>query len=333
VIQKIEDIEMLNSFNKLNKITTFLQTKTYFEFLKSKNIKVEVQGEIRNNTLISSCLFSIVEAKRGKALQIIHGPVVPDGNVMTFRQYLDCLKNIAKQNKCDFIRLNPINEFDEKIDTIFKTNGFLLTPFENVFHRTNRIDLTKLNKNNLNKNFSLILQEKIKDYKELENKKQLRIDIVKELDDDCRFLTEQQETEQQTFDSIKDITNFLGQNNMSIVAKCYYNDKLVAFQTFVTNYSYICNHHGASLKDNIDFTSFIHYKMILHALENNFELYDFWGVSEINDSKHPWNNSSKIKRHFGGYDVENLSGYDFPLTPKYWVMNLYEKYQKIKRGH
>jgi lipid II:glycine glycyltransferase (peptidoglycan interpeptide bridge formation enzyme) len=333
VIQKIEDIDLLTQFNKQNHIKTFLQSQEYFQYLQENNIQVELIGELRNGALISACIYSIVNAKRGKALQVMHGPIVTDDNIMTIRQYLDFLKNIAKQNKCDFIRINPISPKIDNIDLTFKTNGYIPTPFENMFSITNRVDISRKNNGNLLNSFSIIMQEKIKDLLQKEKEKKLKVVFDTVLGDDCRLLTEQQENEQQSFDQIQQINNFFATKNKSLVAKAYYEDELVAFQTFVINHKYICNHHGAQLKQPIDYNALIHYKTMQKAIEMGLTEYDFWGVSDKADSKHPWSVSSISKRHFAGDDYVYISGQDLPLTPKYWLMNLYEKYQKIKRGH
>ncbi len=333
MIQKIEDINLLTQFNKQNQITTFLQSLEYFQYLQQNNVQVELIGELRNGALISSCIYSIVNAKRGKVLQVMHGPIVTDDNIMTIRQYLDFLKNIAKQNQCDFIRINPLSPRIDNIDLTFKTNGYLPTPFENMFSITNRVDIGKLNSSNLLDSYSIIMQEKIKDLLAKEKSKKLSVVFDTLLGEDCRSLTEQQQNEQQTYDQIKNINNFFATKNKSLVAKVYYEDQLVAYQTFVISNKYICNHHGAQLKQAIDYNSIIHYKTMLKAIEMGLTEYDFWGVSAKDDSTHPWSTSSISKRHFAGNDYLYICGQDLPLTPKYWLTNLYEKCQKIKRGH
>ena len=333
MIQKIEDINLLTQFNKQNKITTFLQSLEYFEYLKENNIQVELIGELRNGALISACIYSIINAKRGKALQVMHGPVVIDDNIMTIRQYLDFLKNVAKQNNCDFIRINPISPKITNIDLTFRTNGYLPTPFENMFSITNRVNLAKVKKDDLLNSFSEEMQVKIKDLLTKENDGSLRVEFTTELNEDCRFLTEQQQNEQQTFEQIMQINNFFATKGKSLVARAYYEDKLVAYQTFVINNEYICNHHGAQLRQSTDYNALIHYKTMQKAIGMGLTEYDFWGVSDKQDTRHPWSLSSISKRHFKGDDYVYISGQDLPLTPKYWLTNLYEKCQKIKRGH
>ncbi len=333
MIQNIQDIELLNQFNKTYSPKTWLQTATYYYYLINKGEKVELIGELRNGALISACIFSIVDAKRGKAIQVLHGPIVPDFNSITIRQYIDLLKNKAKQNKCDFIRINTLFPPLEQIDLVFKTNGFIYTPFENMFSNTSIIDLSNKDAKTLYSTFSPYLQEKLTNLLELEANGDIKVEISESLDEDCRTLTEQQSTEQQTFDSIKEITDYYTSKKSTIVARLFYKNKLSAYQTFIINENYLCNHHGAVIENDLEYNLLIHYKIILKSIEMGIKFYDFWGIAPIDDGKHPWSKSSFLKRQFAGDDFKYLGGYDYALTPKYWLTNMYEKYQKIKRGH
>jgi lipid II:glycine glycyltransferase (peptidoglycan interpeptide bridge formation enzyme) len=333
MIQNIQDIELLNQFNKTYTPKTWLQTYNYYNYLLKKGKKVELLGEMRNGALISACLFTIVEARRGKAIQVLHGPIVPDFNAISIRQYLDLLKNKAKQYKCDFVRINTIFPTVEQVDLVFKTNGFVHTPFENMFANTSIVDLSELKASTLLASFNPIMQDRIKKLLELEATGEIMVEFRESLDMDCKVLTEQQLTEQQTFESIADITNYYSEQKSSIVARLYYNKTLSAYQTYIINDNYICNHHGAVIENELEYNTFIHYKTMLKCIEMGIKHYDFWGVAPREDDKHPWNKSSYLKRQFSGDDYSYLGGYDFALTPKYWLTNMYEKYQKIKRGH
>jgi lipid II:glycine glycyltransferase (peptidoglycan interpeptide bridge formation enzyme) len=333
MIQNIQDIELLNQFNKTYTPKTWLQTYNYYNYLLSKGVKVELLGEIRNGALISACLFTVVEAKRGKAIQVLHGPIVPDFNSISIRQYIDLLKNKAKQNKCDFIRINTIFPTIEQVDLVFKTNGFIHTPFENMFANTSILDLTELSAQNLLSSYSPAMQTRLKKLIEIEQTGDIMVEFRDMVDEDCRPLTEQQTTEQQSFESIASVANYYASIKSSLVARLYYKKTLSAYQTYIINEGYICNHHGAVIENELEYNTFVHYKTMLKAIEMGIKFYDFWGISPKEDDKHPWNKSSVLKRQFSGDDYAYLGGYDFALTPKYWLTNMYEKYQKIKRGH
>jgi lipid II:glycine glycyltransferase (peptidoglycan interpeptide bridge formation enzyme) len=333
VIQKIDDIELLKQFNRSYDVNTFTQSYEYFKYLESSGVVVGLVGEIKNKNLISACVYSIINAKRGRALQVIHGPVIPDQNAITLRQYLDYLKNIAKQNKCDFIRINPITTSEDNTELGFKTNGYQRTPFENMFGITNIVNLSGKNAKSLLAGFSKTYQAKVNGLLELEKKGEILVTFENLLGEDCRKLTENSDVEESEFDSIMKISNYFGSKNHGFVTRLYYKKQLSAYQTYVINADYLCNHHGAQQLGELDFNILIHYKTMLRCIELGISKYDFWGLCEKTDTKHPWFKSSSAKRHFGGEDMLYLSGQDLALTPKYWLTNLYEKYQKIKRGH
>ncbi|MGL4758782.1 MAG: peptidoglycan bridge formation glycyltransferase FemA/FemB family protein [Patescibacteria group bacterium] len=335
MIQNIQDLDLLKQFNKTYNPKSWLISKTYFEYLLSQGEKPELIGEFRNNSLISACLFNIVEAKRGKALQVFHGPIIPDFNSISYRQYLDFLKNIAKQKKCDFIRVNPLSPKMEQVDLVFKTNGFISTPFENMFSTTIQINIENKSIEEVYEGFSIELKENLQKLFSIEKKGDFRVEIVDELSDDCESLTEQQETEQHSFKNIQSVTNFFCSKGEGFVLKLYYRNELRAYQTFVINPNngYVCNHHGAVIKSDLNYNLLIHYTALKKCIESGYTVYDFWGTAPKDKFKHPWRATTNFKSQFGGIEVEYLNGYDYALTPKYWLTNMYEKYQKIKRGH
>lgn len=335
MIQKIIDLELLKNFNNKNNINTFTQSYEYLAFLQEKGVQAELVGEVKNNQLISSCVYSIYSAKRGKVLEVIHGPVVLDSNPNTHKQYLTILKNIATQNKCDFIRINPICKKAIEHEKLFRDNKFLSTAFENMFSRTNILNLKDKSLKTLENKFSSSLNSNLKKLLELEKANIIKIVIDKKLDDECKNILEKSNTEEQSFDSINKTTNYYGNLNKGFVIKLYYKDQLAGFQTYVINNKYICNHHGSSmiLKNDLKLDQLIHYKAILQTIELGLETFDFWGVSDPDNKRHPWFVASNLVREFGGEDCIYLAGQDLALTPKYWLTNLYEKCQKLKRGH
>lgn len=326
---------MLKNFNKKNNICTFTQSYEYLVFLQQKNIQAELIGELKNNQLISSCVYSIYSAKRGKVLQVLHGPIIIGHNPTIYKQYLTILKNIATQNKCDFIRINPICNKTIDNEKIFRDNKFLSTAFENMFSRTSILDIKGKSLKDLQQNFHTNLNNNLKKLLELEKSNHIKIVIDKNLDNNCKTILEQSKIEEQGFDSIDKTTSYYGNINKGFVVKLYYKNQLTGFQTYVINNKYICNHHGTSsnIKKDLNIDQLIHYKAILHALELQLETFDFWGVCDPDNNRHPWFSSSNLVREFGGEEYIYLAGQDLALTPKYWLTNLYEKCQKLKRGH
>jgi lipid II:glycine glycyltransferase (peptidoglycan interpeptide bridge formation enzyme) len=60
------------------------------------------------------------------------------------------------------------------------------------------------------------------------------------------------------------------------------------------------------------------WEAIKKAKTDGCTIYNFWGVSPDNNSKHPIAGVSKFKRRFAGYDYSLLHAQDLPLSFKYW---------------
>jgi lipid II:glycine glycyltransferase (peptidoglycan interpeptide bridge formation enzyme) len=78
----------------------------------------------------------------------------------------------------------------------------------------------------------------------------------------------------------------------------------------------------------------IAWEAIKEAKKRGCVLYDFWGyVNPQTESKHPWAGPTLFKMGFGGRSFEYLKTQDFPLSKKYWLNYIIEKFRKIKRGY
>ena len=78
--------------------------------------------------------------------------------------------------------------------------------------------------------------------------------------------------------------------------------------------------HGYALWENIK-----------EAKEDEYRYFDFWGVAETDDHRHPWYGLSLFKRGFGGYSVDSLGVWDCPLSPRYLAVSAVEQVRKLLR--
>src|SRR3989344_4882572 len=84
-------------------------------------------GIFDNEELISVALVIKHTAKRGSFLLVPHGPVIIRENLYEVLSVLkDKLKEIAKSQKIDFIRINPVCKRSLENEKIFKDLGFRL---------------------------------------------------------------------------------------------------------------------------------------------------------------------------------------------------------------
>jgi FemAB family len=353
---------LINKFICKNKFMTFALSPSYIDLQEQNGLKVSACGiftdtKKEGKELSSLCIYSIVSAKRGTALQVVHGPLIPgktDENLELYRQYLQFLEIVARKNKCDYIRVNPVCGNSLNLKEVFKKLKYHPTPYENLPFSTNFLDLedfmhrhakTSDLEGTFYASYSKSCRDNLRKLNKLEKDGSLVFKhsetLPKEAEEIYKSLVKKNNYSAKEFESVSKETVHYSKDNLSFVALAYYNKKLVAFATFIKNHKkglYVANHHSASIMDKAivgsnNFTTFLHHKSIQHMAKDGISIYDFWGVNPTDQPKHPWANFSKFKRSFQGQDYAYMPGQDLPLTPKYWITNLYERYQKTRRGH
>ncbi len=71
---------------------------------------------------------------------------------------------------------------------------------------------------------------------------------------------------------------------------------------------------------------FLAANMILDAKKQGFKQFDFWGITDSEDSNHPWFGFTKFKRSFGGKERRYLGTWEKPVNkPVYNIINLIKK--------
>ena len=91
--------------------------------------------------------------------------------------------------------------------------------------------------------------------------------------------------------------------------------------------------HGASVKDEEKTAASyaLQWEIIKQSKKRGQRLYDFWGVIDENDVKHPWYGISLFKKGFGGQIMPYLTAQDFSLSFKYKLINALEIFRKTRQ--
>jgi len=89
--------------------------------------------------------------------------------------------------------------------------------------------------------------------------------------------------------------------------------------------------HGASVHSEVPAAYFLQWEAIRTAKKEDLDIFDFWGIAESDDPRHPWYGLSLFKKGFGGYRVEYLGAWDFPLTNRYLAVAGVEQTRKFLR--
>ena len=321
---------------------TFLQSWNWGEFQKMMGNKIWRFG-IYNNSgdLFSVVLIVKMVAKRGKFLLVPHGPNIKQQATSDKRQVLailfDGLKKIAKEEKVDFIRINPILERNEENNRIFKDLGFRPAPIHMHPEASWKLDVRPSVEEiliNMRKTTRYLIRQAQRDNNievfQSKNIEDVRIfnglhsEVVK-AQRFVPFSLDYLKKEFMAFQQDNQISIFFGKYQGEIIAASY-----VVFWSGIGFY-----HHAALLPKfhKIPVSYLLLWEAIKEAKKRGCVLYDFWGyVDPKTQAKHPWAGPTLFKMGFGGRAFEYVKTRDFPLLKKYRLTYLFEKLRRMKRG-
>lgn len=331
---------------------TFLQSWNWGEFQKSLNNKIWRFGIYENGALISVALIIKHSARRGSFLLVPHGPVEKSNIKYQKSKILEILlnklKELAKQEKVDFIRISPIwpdrsatavadGEKTPENEKLFKDLGFRLRPLHTHPESSWKLNIEPPENeilNNMRKTARYLIKQaqnnkdieifQSKDIKDIETFNKIHLEVVKKQ----KFVPFSLEYFKKEFSA------FLQDDQIAIFfAK--YKDKIIAasFEIFWSRLAFY--HHAALLPEykKIPASYLLQWEAIKEAKKRGCKIYDFWGyIDPLKYPKHPYAGPTLFKMGFGGYKEEYVKTQDFIISKKYWLSYIVETIRKFKRG-
>ncbi len=346
-IKEIQKKDIWENFLSGCQEKTFLSSWNWGEFQIKVGNKIWRLGiydkeQITNNSeqLIAVVLVSKITARRGTFLLIQHGPNIKNSNSKNeiLKMLLEKLKQIAREEKADFIRIAPLLERNGENIEIFKKLGFREAPMHaNAYEATWKLDITPAEEELLGKMRKttryLIRQamknqditvEKSGEPDGIEAYQKLNREVAKR-QRFVPFSSEYINNEFEVFTKDGEILLFLGKYRNELASAA-----LVVFWSGVGFY-----HQAASSSKyaKLSIPYLLLWEAIKEAKNRRCDLFDFWGyVNPKKEPKHPWSGPTLFKMGFGGNAFEYVKTQDFPLSKKYLLVYFFEKLRKIKRG-
>ena len=329
---------------------TFLQSWNWGEFQEKMGNKIWRLGVYDKEELKGLSLVTKVAAKRGTFLLIQHGPVIKNSKFQIpnskqtpnkfqiLNTLLDKLKEIAKEEKCSFIRVAPLFERNEENKKLFRSLGFREAPMHaSAYEATLKLDLT-LSEDELLKNMRKTTRYLIRQC--LKNQ-----DITIERRDDAAAALEYQKLNEEVAgrqgfvpfsgEYVKnEFESFIKDGQALFLFGKYKGEAAAA--ALVIYWSGIGFYHQAASRSKYQKLSIpylLQWEAIKEAKRRGCAWYDFWGyVDPKKKPNHPWAGPTLFKMGFGGEVREYVRTQDYPLSRKYWLINAFEGLRKIKRG-
>lgn len=310
---------------------SFLQSYQYGQFYNNLGQKIWRLSLIDSEKIVGTALIVKLQTKFGSFLYCPAGPILTDLK-NSFSLFLDELTKIAKDEKVDFVRLDPrILTADER--EFFEQSGFKEARYFTQPECTQILSLED-SLGTIRSNFSESTRYNIG----WVERKGVRVKISdQEADIDIFVSLLQQTAERQNFrlhyhkDYYKKQYLALRDKNLAKLFLAYEpekDDSEVLAAAVVVNYGDTATYlHSASSSKNPKLRApyLMQWKIIEDAKLNGFRKYDFWGVSPNDDPKDPWRGVTDFKKSFGGEKVCYHKPYDLVLSPKYQLTTFLDK--------
>jgi len=262
----------------------------------------------------------------GNYLYCPYGPVAEDKE--SFKQAIEHLSRIAKQNKAVFIRVEPQLEDSAKYFPKSAKKSTDLNPKE-----TWLLDLT-----GNDEELKTRLPSRLLRYYRAAAKKGITIETSHN-PDDIHYLLDLQKA----LAAEKGISTFsenylkteLGQPFATLYLAKYRENQLekviaagLVFDDDTTRY----NLQGAQSDEGrkLHVTGILTIQLILDAKAKGLQTFDFWGIAPEGASPdHPWAGFTNFKKTFAGYEKDYAGTYDLVLKPAKY--KLYQSTRKLNR--
>lgn len=337
LIKEITEKQIWERFLLSCEEKTFLNSWNWGEFQKAMNNKIWRFG-FYEEELVSVALIVKTIARRGTFLVVPHAPVSKGENKKeVLKTLLEKLKELGKQEKADFIRINPVWQRSDENNKIFEELGFRPAPIHAHPESSWKLDIIPSEEellSNMRKTTRYLIRqaEKNRDIEIIQSNDIKDLDILDKIQEEVvkvqhfiPFSMEYIKNEFSVFNSDKQVSLFFGK----------YRGKIVA-ASFVLFWSEIGFYHHAALSPqyhSLPISYLMQWEAIKEAKKRGCRLYDFWGyVNPQKNPKHPWAGPTLFKMGFGGKAYEYVRTMDYPLSFKYWLTYIFEKIRRTKRG-
>jgi lipid II:glycine glycyltransferase (peptidoglycan interpeptide bridge formation enzyme) len=344
--RQLEDLELWNGFlenfptlqDGVPRVT-FVQSYEWILFQRSLgNQCFPFAWFDSGGNIVAVAASILIKAKRGSYLYVRNGPVLDWNDKVLLDQCIDDLKSEAKKLGAWFVRLSPLIEGE--------TNIKLENAVDDPMHDVEALDTW------------MIDVRKSEDELLSTTKKKHRYEIRKSIqpEPDGAGLESEIRTDVEAIDIFYEILSdtvrrqgwnayskeyiqkefeAFSKGNKASIIFAKKNGKYIAGGVFIHFANQTFYHYGASLSayNKIPGPYRVIWEAIRLTKEKGLTYVNLWGVSPEDKPKHPWFGLSRFKRKFPGFEQKWAHSKDLPLSPFYWLTNLYDRIDKTRKGY
>ncbi|PIT90187.1 MAG: hypothetical protein COU22_03615 [Candidatus Komeilibacteria bacterium CG10_big_fil_rev_8_21_14_0_10_41_13] len=331
--REIDKVKDWQNFVQSFDFYTFLQSWQWGEFQELSGEKIWRFGGYLDNRLLLTCLVIKVKARRGTFLLCPHGPLFKDDKLI--KPLTDFLASLADQEKANFIRLSTAMLSTKQNAKKLESLGYRFAPMHVHTETTWLLDVSK--------DQQTLLAEMRKTARQMIKRAEKEgVEVVKDNSETGieKFIAMHKkhalEAGYEAFSAkfIKNLFEAFDQNSISLKFANYQGQTEAASVIIFYGKQAVYYLAATDTKHSKFSPSYLlQWQSILEAKSKGCKVYNFWGVSPDDNPKHPIQGVSAFKRGFGGYQLDLLHAYDYPINGKYRLNWLIETLRRIKRKY
>ena len=330
---EIDDKATWEAFVSKQEWPQFMQSWNAGELAKDLRKHIVRFALMDGERLVSVCFGEVIRAKRGSYLLVSYGPVFDPFNEHTLQAWTQVLAEWGKTNGLDFIRFCPFLEDAPGLRQSFAQTGWNIAPIHTLAEYIWLLDLA-----NGEEALMLGMSKTTRNLIRRAQKDGVRITTSTTREDVAKFLHLHGYTkDRHQFTPYPDElfyaqVKMFAPDDQTVVFCAYHGETLIASSIVMYYGSMASYHHGASIPSKIPAAYALQWAAIREAKRRGCRTYNFWGVTDLSDTKHPFYGISLFKTRFGGRPLALLPSHDYPLTGKYKLTYAIETVRRIRRG-
>lgn len=329
-IVELKDKSELDQFVASQDNSQFLQSWHWSQFKEKQTRQILRIGVKKEGKIVGSALALCIQLPLSRCyVYCPRGPIVDQNLSDTEKEEVWGslfyeIKNWAKKIDAMFLRVEPTFRIDLEKFRLSLTKS--IQPKDTLFVDLNKAPDILLSEMKQKTRYNIRLAEK----------KGVKIEEdcqVQAIDDFCRLL-------QKTKD----------RNNFRPHPSVYYQTMMESLNGCGAVKLFVARHQGKVIAANLtswfgDTVTYMHgasdyeqrnlmapyllqWRVIKWAQKAGYHYYDFWGIADSEDPKHPWAGVTRFKTGFGGFAEHYLGTWEYTVSPLWHT--IYNVIRRIK---
>lgn len=334
-IEQAENRTEWDDFVTSHPEANFLQSWDYYEFYRSRGNHV-VRRIARAEGRVVAAYAGVVEAaKRGRHLAIAGGPILDWQDRPLVEAILEDMRAQGEREHCVFVRVRPQLERSERSLSLMRELGLKPAPMYLSVEFAGILDLEK-DEDEIMKGMRQRLRRALR--------KAAKNEIVVEKSTDPHDIHEFYQIELQTagrHNFVAFSEDFLtkqfaafAKHDEAVLYTAKYQGEILA-QNFMIFYGNEASYHygvSSELGTKLSGAPLLHVEAMRDARKRGIKRYNFWGITEEDETKHRFYGVSCFKRGFGVEELKYTPAHDLVLSRgRYALTKLIESIRRKVR--